>query len=82
MRFVRSQLIRMVLQCSRRMAFFPVRNSTTHTQEIAWLITVASAAPSTPISSVKMKMGSSTMLITAPMRVVSIPVRGKPWALM
>ena len=31
-----------------------------------WPITVATAAPATPMSSRKMKMGSKTMLITAP----------------
>ena len=39
----------------------------------AWLRTVASAAPFTPMPNTKMKMGSRMMLITAPITVVIIP---------
>ena len=63
---------------SRRMAFRPVRNFSTHTAEQPWAITVASAAPRTPMSRAKMKTGSSTMLTTAPRPTVIIPVRPKP----
>lgn len=60
------------------MAFRPVRNFSTHTAEQPWAITVASAAPRTPMSRAKMKTGSSTMLTTAPRPTVIIPVRPKP----
>ena len=43
---------------------------------------VARAAPLTPIFSPKMKMGSKTILHTAPMATVSIPVLAKPWAVI
>ena len=66
----------------RSSALFPVRNRRTQTQETIWLSTVASAAPPTPISSKKMKTGSSTRFSTAPIRVVSIPILGNPWALI
>ena len=62
----------------RKMAFFPVRNFSTHTAEQPWAITVASAAPLTPMSSRKMKIGSSTMLTTAPRPTVIIPTLPKP----
>ena len=41
-----------------------------------------SAAPWTPMCSTKMKSGSKIRLITAPRRVVIIPVLPKPWALI
>lgn len=81
-RFVRDASMRMLRQRRRSTAFFPVRKSSTHTQDTAWLMIVAQAAPCTPRSSVKMKMGSSTMLMTAPMTVDSMPMRGKPCALI
>ena len=48
----------------------------------AQLDAVAVAAPATPMSRAKIKMGSSTMLITAPMTVVSMLIRAKPWVVM
>ena len=80
---------RMIFPCksilrafSRRMVLRPVRNRRIHTALTAWLRTVAMAAPATPMSKTKMKMGSRTMLITAPMTVVSILVPAKPWVVM
>ena len=67
---------------SFRMVLFPVRNLRIHTALTAWLSTVASAAPATPISSRKMNTGSSTILITAPMTVVSMENWAKPWVEM
>ena len=61
-------------------AFLPIKKLTTHTAEIIWLIIVASAAPATPMSNVKIKIGSSTIFITAPKTVVIIPVLGNPCA--
>ena len=43
---------------------------------------MARAAPRTPISRAKMKMGSSTMFTAAPRATVIIPMRLKPWALI
>ena len=40
---------------------------------------VASAAPRTPIPKPKMKMGSSTMLATAPMSTVAMETVENPW---
>ena len=67
---------------SRSRVRFPSRKRITHAAESSWDSTVARAAPDTPMSSRKMKMGSSTILAAAPMRVVTIPTRPKPWALM
>ncbi len=47
---MRRQLGRRVFFLRRRVVFFPVRNRTTQMPETAWEITVAKAAPSTPIS--------------------------------
>ena len=66
----------------RSSACLPVRKRSAHRQETPWLMTVASAAPDTPMSSAKMNSGSSARLQAAPMTVVSMPTRGKPWALM
>ena len=62
--------------------FFPARNASTQMVEQAWEITVASAAPRTPICIPKMKTGSSTMLQTAPISTESMPVFANPWAVI
>ena len=67
---------------SRRMARFPVRNRKTHIQDTHCEMIVASAAPRTPIFNAKIKTGSSTTFSSAPISVVHIPIRGKPWALI
>ena len=67
---------------SRRMALFPVRNLSTHTAEQPCAITVASAAPWTPISSTKMNTGSRTIFTTAPSPTVIMPISAKPCALI
>ena len=54
----------------------------TQSAEASWEITVASAAPLTPMSSAKMKIGSSTMFRTAPISTVSMPLFANPCALM
>ena len=72
----------MLLRSSRMRVRFPSRKDTAHTAEKNWEITVARAAPWTPMFSTKMNRGSSTMLVTAPSRTVIIPLRPKPWALM
>ena len=66
----------------RMRAFFPRRKETAHTAERNWERMVARAAPCTPMPNTKIKMGSSTMLVTAPMSTVIMPLRPKPWALM
>ena len=62
--------------------FFPVRNFRIQTALTAWLSTVAMAAPRTPSPNPNIRMGSSTILHTAPMATVSIPVLAKPWAVI
>ena len=66
----------------RSAVFFPSRKTTTQTHDSPCEITVASAAPRTPMPSAKMKIGSRTMLAAAPMSTVSIPVTAKPCAVM
>ena len=63
-------------------AFFPRRKERAHSADRNWERMVARAAPCTPMWNTKMKMGSSTMLVTAPMATVIMPLRPKPWALM
>ena len=82
MRRTRAAWSRRVFHRSRRSARRPVRNFSTHRAEQPWASTVARAAPRTPISRAKMKMGSSTMFTAAPRATVIIPMRLKPWALM
>ena len=81
-RFTRRALSLMHPRRSFKMALGPVRNRSTHTAEHPWAMTVAKAAPFTPMSSRKIKMGSSTMFTTAPSPTVIIPTRPKPWELM
>ena len=59
----------------------PRRKHSTHTALTAWLITVAMAAPRTPIPSTKIKMGSKMVLSTAPAVMQSMEYRGLPSAL-
>ena len=66
----------------RRMVPLPVRKRKVQAAEAAWEMTVAMAAPCTPMSSAKMKMGSRMIFKTAPISVVTMPMRAKPWALM
>ncbi len=61
-----------------RMVFLPIRKETTQRQEIAWEMMVARAAPRTPMSNPKIRMGSRTILVTAPISTESIAVREKP----
>ena len=61
---------------------FPTRKRTTHTADTAWAMTVARAAPCTPMPKPKMNTGSSTMLMTAPMITVAMAVVEKPWEVM
>ena len=62
--------------------FLPQRKAITQVQETPWEMTVARAAPFTPMPRAKMKMGSRMMLHMAPMSTVSILVLAKPWAVM
>ena len=66
----------------RRIAFGLVRKCTVHMAEASWDMTVAMAAPRIHIPMVKMKRGSRMIFSTAPMRVVTIPILAKPWALI
>ena len=67
---------------SFNMVFLPVRNRRIHTALTAWLSTVAMAAPATPRSSAKIRMGSRMILMTAPMTVVSMLILAKPWVVI
>ena len=64
----------------RRPDFLLHRNAITHTAEMNWDATVAMAAPLTPMSSPKIRMGSRMMLLSAPMATVSMLVFAKPCA--
>ena len=63
---------------SFKMVFLPRRKQRIQIALTACESTVASAAPDTPIWRPKIRMGSSTMLMTAPMTVVSILILAKP----
>ena len=71
-----------VLFLNRSTVFSPRRNDSTHTQDTACEMTVATAAPLTPILRAKMNTGSSAMFKTAPMSTVYMPVFAKPCAVM
>ena len=60
-------------------ARFPSRKATTKAALAAWLITVAMAAPRTPMSKVKMNRGSRTMFRAAPSITEAMPTLAKPW---
>ena len=67
---------------SRSSVFFPRRNVQTQTHDTPCERMVAKAAPLTPMWNTKMNSGSRTMLHTAPIRTVSMPVFAKPCAIM
>ena len=56
--------------------------ATTQTHETHCEITVASAAPLTPILSPKINIGSSTIFDTAPIITVTMPIFAKPCAVI
>ena len=62
--------------------FLPQRNKTTQSVEIACEITVASAAPRTPIWKTKINTGSRTILQTAPIRTETMENVVNPCAVM
>ena len=53
----------------------PNRTHSTNAQLATCEMTVAMAAPATPIWRAKIKMGSSTMLMMAPIKTESMPLR-------
>ena len=55
--------------------FLRMKKAATHTADTPCEMTVASAAPLTPMLNVKMKRGSSAMFKTAPMATVAIDVK-------
>ena len=61
-----------------RIVFSPVKKRSTQMAPTAWLKTVAIAAPRTPISNTKIKIGSSITLMTAPIKVVIMLILEKP----
>ena len=63
-----------------KIVLFPKRNESTQIQAIACEMTVATAAPFTPISKTNMRIGSRTMFTTAPMRTDIILVLVAPCA--
>ena len=68
--------------CIFKNVFFPNKKLTTQIHEHACDTIVASAAPRTPICNPKIKIGSSTMLITAPISTDNIPVFANPCAVI
>lgn len=66
----------------RHLVLGPVRNRRTHRAETAWERMVARAAPRTPISRPKMKMGSRIVLRIAPSSTVFMLTVVKPWAVI
>ena len=70
------------LAFKRRTVFLPKRNATTQMHETHCEITVASAAPLTPILSPKINIGSSTIFDTAPIITVTMPIFAKPCAVI
>ena len=68
-----AQSLRFSLRILKRL-FFEVKNLSTHIDETACEIIVASAAPLTPISNAKINIGSRIMLHTAPMSTVNMLV--------
>ena len=67
---------------SRIVAFFPVKKKSVQHAATNCEITVARAAPCTPISILKIKIGSIIRLQTAPMDTVIIPILANPCALI
>ena len=64
------------------MVFLPRRKLSTHTALTAWLMTVAMAAPCTPIFRPKIRIGSRIILHTAPTTVVIMLNFAKPWVVI
>ncbi len=62
----------------RSMVLDPRRNRSTHTALTAWLNTVATAAPCTPMPSTKIRIGSRMILQTAPTTVVAMLILANP----
>ena len=58
------------------------RKLTTHTALHAWESTVAKAAPFTPMSNQKIKIGSRMMFNKAPIRTENMAMAGRPCALI
>ena len=65
-----------------RFVRLPKMNHSTHAKDANWLMTVASAAPRTPMPRVKMNSGLSAMFSAAPSIVVAIAVLAKPCVVM
>ena len=66
----------------RMTLFFEVRNHITQRALTAWEMIVASAAPRTPIPAAKIRIGSSTMLITAPISTENMAILAFPCPLI
>ena len=60
----------------------PKRKRITKAALAAWEITVAMAAPRTPMPRAKMNTGSSTMFSAAPSITEAMPILAKPWQMM
>ena len=57
----------------------PNKKATTKAALAAWEITVAMAAPRTPMSKTKMNSGSRAMFSAAPNITDAIPILANPW---
>ena len=80
--FVISHLILICCKCRRRLACLENKNFNTQQQEKNCEIIVAKAAPATPISITKIKIGSKIIFVIAPIIIDNIPILGKPCALI
>ena len=63
---------------STGMSIFPATKATTKAALAAWEITVAMAAPRTPMSKTKMNSGSRAMFSAAPNITDAIPILANP----
>ena len=73
---------RMQLFLIFREDLLPIRNDTTQAALSPWEITVATAAPFTPMPSPKMNTGSRMMFATAPISTESMAVLGWLWQMI
>ena len=66
----------------RSRVFEPRKKYNTQIAEIACDIIVANAAPETPICNPKINIGSKIILAAAPIKIVPIPVKENPCAVI
>ncbi len=60
----------------------PHRKRSTKPHDTIWEITVASAAPFTPMEQPNIRIGSRTILMAAPTATEAMPTLAKPWQMI